>query len=44
MSASVDAITALKAKFPQVADRASRDCPAVDVPTADRFCHAEVAA
>lgn len=35
MSASVDAITALKAKFPQVADRASRDCPAVDVPTAE---------
>ncbi len=35
MSASADAITALKAKFPQVADRASRDCPAVDVPTAE---------
>ena len=35
MSASVDALSALKAKFPQVTDRASRDCPAVDVPTAD---------
>lgn len=35
MSASADAITALKAKFPQVTDRASRDCPAVDVPTAE---------
>lgn len=35
MSASADAISALKAKFPQVTDRASRDCPAVDVPTAE---------
>lgn len=35
MSASVDAITAIKAKFPQVTDRASRDCPAVDVPTGE---------
>jgi NADH-quinone oxidoreductase subunit C len=33
MSASVDAITAVKAKFPLVTDRASRDCPAIDVPT-----------
>jgi NADH-quinone oxidoreductase subunit C len=35
MSASVDAITAIKAKFPQVTDRASRDCPAIDVPTGE---------
>lgn len=35
MSASADAITALKAKFPLVTDRASRDCPAVDVPAAE---------
>ncbi|MCX6956667.1 MAG: NADH-quinone oxidoreductase subunit C [Verrucomicrobia bacterium] len=34
MSAS-DAVTALKAKFPQVTDRASRDCPAVDVPAGE---------
>jgi len=35
MPASVDAITAVKAKFPQVTDRASRDCPAIDVPTVE---------
>jgi NADH-quinone oxidoreductase subunit C len=35
MSASVDAITAVKAKFPLVTDRASRDCPAIDVPTGE---------
>ena len=37
MSASVDAISALKAKFPQITDRASRDCPAIDVPTSEIF-------
>jgi NADH-quinone oxidoreductase subunit C len=35
MSASVDAISAIKAKFSQITDRPSRDCPAVDVPNAD---------
>ena len=32
---SADALTALKAKFPQVTDRPSADHPAVDVPRAD---------
>ena len=35
MSASVDAITSLKGKFPSVTDRLSSDCPAVNVPTAE---------
>jgi NADH-quinone oxidoreductase subunit C len=35
MSAPADATTALKAKFPQVTDRASADLPAVDVPVGD---------
>jgi len=35
MSASVDAISAIKAKFSQITDRPSRDCPAIDVPNAD---------
>ncbi len=37
MSASVDAITSLKAKFPAVTDRTSSDCPAIDVPTGEIF-------
>jgi NADH-quinone oxidoreductase subunit C len=37
MSASADALAKLKVKFTQVTDRASRDCPAADVPTADIF-------
>ncbi len=32
MSASADAISAIKASFPLVTDRASADCPAVNVP------------
>jgi len=35
MSASVDAITSLKGKFPSVTDRLSSDCPAVNVPTGE---------
>ncbi len=35
MSASVDAITSLKGKFPSVTDRLSSDCPAVSVPTGE---------
>ena len=35
MSASVDAITSLKGKFPSVIDRLSSDCPAVNVPTGE---------
>ncbi|HWA08985.1 MAG TPA: NADH-quinone oxidoreductase subunit C [Opitutaceae bacterium] len=35
MSAPADATTALKARFPQVTDRASLDHPAVNVPAAD---------
>jgi NADH-quinone oxidoreductase subunit C len=35
MSAPADATTALKARFPQVTDRASVDHPAVNVPAAD---------
>ena len=35
MSAPADAPTALKARFPQVTDRASLDHPAVNVPAAD---------
>jgi NADH-quinone oxidoreductase subunit C len=35
MSAPADATTALKARFPQVTDRASLDHPAVNVPPAD---------
>ena len=35
MSASVDAITSLKGKFPSVTDRPSSDCPAVNVPTGE---------
>ena len=35
MSAPADATTALKARFPQVTDRASLDHPAVNVPIAD---------
>ncbi len=35
MSASADAITSLKSKFPAVTDRLSSDCPAVNVPTGE---------
>lgn len=35
MSASVDAITSLKGKFPSIIDRLSSDCPAVNVPTGE---------
>ncbi|MES1166890.1 MAG: NADH-quinone oxidoreductase subunit C [Pseudomonadota bacterium] len=35
MSAPADATTALKARFPQVTDRATLDHPAVNVPAAD---------
>ncbi|PHX72727.1 MAG: NADH-quinone oxidoreductase subunit C [Opitutia bacterium] len=35
MSASVEAITFLKSKFPSVTDRLSSDCPAVNAPTGE---------
>ena len=35
MSATPDAVAALKSRFPQVADRASLDHPALDVPASD---------